>query len=152
MRKVNKGSNASIAIPHSERLARLWARRLETFLQKKRGRYLLDDKGSLHVVIDEHRICLSCNRENNSLARLMLEACGVSTLSTAAQAAIQRIQVSASARANLIRYRKFSALSDDGTGLYIPLHSGQLLRVTADEINMAANGDNADSLWVERKR
>ena len=87
-------------------------------------------KGSLHLILDGRRIPLNSEHENLAMAGLMLNACGVSTLSSAAQAAIQRLQVEAAGKTGKMRLRRFAALSSDHKRLYIPLEGEKLLRIT----------------------
>ena len=137
------------ALTATEARAKCYARKLLAFVRKQLGLFLRDEHGSLHLILDGRRIPLTLGHDNLALAGLMLSACGVSTLSTAAQAAIQRLQVEAYRQAGKMRLRRFAALSDDGQRLYVPLQGGKLLRVTADRIEEAPNGRNDDCLWVE---
>jgi hypothetical protein len=136
-------------LPRAEKLAYLFAERLQGHINEVQGRYLRGDDGSVHVSLGGRRISLDFDRNNRGLAAMMMNACGVSTLEKSAQAAIQRVQVSAEKHANCIRLRRFSALSEDGLRLYVPIEGGKVLRITADGITQVANGDNEDSVWVE---
>jgi hypothetical protein len=75
----------------------------------------------------------------------MLKVCGVSTLLVGAQAAVQRLAVEASKHVESLMLRRFSAASN-GT-VYIPLHNGRLLRVSAAGIETVENGE--ENFWVE---
>jgi hypothetical protein len=141
--------NALTTAPRSEREAVLYAMNLDAYIKKNNGQYIQADDGSLHLVMQGRRTALSFDRNNHSLARLMLSACNVSSLSPGAQAAIQRLQVSAQQGASSIVLRNFSGLSADRRRLYIPLHGGQLLSIAPNAINIVANGNNEDKLWVE---
>jgi hypothetical protein len=81
----------------------------------------------------------------------MIDACGVSTLSQAAQAALQRVNVEAAKSAARLIYRQFSVMSPDRQRLYVPIANGRLLMITGDDIDIkqVANGDNEDSIWLE---
>jgi hypothetical protein len=105
--------------------------------------------GHLHVILEGHRVPLVDARENYALAKLMIDACKVSTISPVARAAIQRLQVEAAGKVGRMHLKKFSALSPDATRLYVPLHSGELLQITADAIATVPNGENQDHYWVE---
>lgn len=135
-------------IPESERLAVAIERKLLQFVENEKGRFMKDDAGALHLVIGDRKIPIKFERENLELAQLMLEACNMTTLSTAAQAAIQRFQVSGRQKAEKIHIQLFAALSPSGH-IYVPLASGQLLQIGAEAIVPVSNGENADSLWVE---
>lgn len=67
----------------------------------------------------------------------------------AAQVALQRLRVDALKAAGRMRFKRFSALSDDGQRLYIPLSDGQLLQITPHRSTTVANGKNDDSIWLE---
>src|SRR5712692_7319427 len=138
-------------LPKAEKLACIYAERLEGHINNAKGRYLQAEDESVYVSIDRRRIALDYDRHNRGLAEMMMKACGVSTLDRAAQAAIQRIQVEAEKNSSLIRLRRFSALSQDGLSLYIPVRDdgGNILKITADSITHVPNGDNEDSVWVE---
>jgi hypothetical protein len=135
--------------PKSEREAFLYKMDLDDDIRKKKGQYLRGEDGSLHLILGASRIPLSFSRENIALARLMLEACNVSSLSPGAQAAIQRLQVTAQSSASSLTFKSFSGLSKDRTRLYIPIDGGELLYITSTEITVVANGDNQDKLWIE---
>ena len=133
----------------SERLGRVYERALLRKIKKDGGAFLIDDQGSLHVLLGGQRIPINFDRENHRLAELVLATCGVTTLSVAAQAAIQRLQVEGRRMAGRIRLKRFSALSEDGKRLYVPVRDGQLLRITAERIVFVPNGSNEDRIWLE---
>jgi hypothetical protein len=122
---------------------------LVRYIRKKHGVFLRDEDGSLHVVIESRRIPLKYDRGSGLLADLMLEVCHVSTLSMAAQVAVQRLQVVALKEAGRMRFKRFSAVSDNGKRLYIPLANGHLLQISANVLTEVANGKNDDQLWLE---
>jgi hypothetical protein len=138
----------AISIPHSEIVGRRLAKQLIDHINKLGGTYLRDQAGYYHVILGGRRILLN-DTPDNSLAGLMIEACNVSTVSSAARAAIQRLQVEAARRAGHLQRRRFSALSPDGARLYIPVAGGQLLLVTEAGISSVRNGENLDHFWVE---
>src|SRR5579863_5228803 len=133
----------------SEKAAYIFERRLYSHIQNHEGRFLRDDVGGLHVILGQTRISLNYSRENYALAKLMIEACGISTINAGAQAAIQRLQVVAAGNASSLRLRRFSAISDDGARLYVPVGDGNILQVTAEAITHVSNGSNPDSFWLE---
>ena len=136
-------------LPRCEKLAYKFAGRIECYVKSKGGRYLQGDDDSMHVSIGGHRIPLNYDRNNRGLAEIMMTACGVSTFDKSAQSAIQRIQLHGSKHASCIRLRRFSALSADRQRLYVPIHGGNILRISAEGITAVPNGDNEDSVWVE---
>ncbi|MGA8214320.1 MAG: hypothetical protein WB799_12060 [Candidatus Sulfotelmatobacter sp.] len=146
-KKTDNGGAASG--PPSEREARVYVISLDQYIRKHEGEYLRGEDGSLHLAMGGRRIPLSYNRENYALARLMLDACNVSTISAGAQAAIQRLQVVADAQASGITLRQFSAFFPDHGRLYIPVEGGELLRITSSKIQRVPNGRNEDRAWVE---
>ena|ERR1700722_4042743 len=119
--KATSQDRAPLNIPLSERQAVLYEMQLHQYIAKKKGQYLRTDDGSMHVVIDNVRVPLSFDRENHHLAKLMLDACGVSSLSQGAQAALQRMQVHALDHASSLSIKQFAALSSDHSRLYIPV-------------------------------
>jgi len=136
-------------LPRAEKLACLYAQRLQAHIAKSEGRYLRGDDGSMHVSLGGRRIPLEFERNKRGLAAMMMKKCRISTLEKSAQAAIQWIQVSAEQHASSIRLRRFSAMSDDGLRLYVPINGGKVLKITAASVAQVANGDNEDSVWVE---
>jgi hypothetical protein len=133
----------------AERRGYRYAQTLHKYLKSKGGVFLRGEDGGLHVLVDGRRIPLNYDKDNELLASLMLEACGVSTLSMAAQVALQRLRVSALREAGRMHFKHFSALSSGGQRLYIPLADGQLLQITSQGTQLVSNGNNDDSLWVE---
>jgi hypothetical protein len=133
----------------NEQRGSVFAEQLISYIGKNQGHYLRDETGNYHVILDGHRIALIDTPDNHLLADLMIKACSVSTLSPAARAAIQRLQVTAAKKAEKMQLRRFSALSSDGARLYVPLDDGQLLQITADGLKCCTNGENQDGFWVE---
>ena len=146
---VGKRPEAKEKRANSEERGWEYAGMLVRYIRKERGVFLRDEDGSLHVVIEGRRIPLKYDRGSGLLADLMLEVCHVSTLSMAAQVAMQRLQVVALKEAGRMRFKRFSALSDNGERLYIPLADGQLLLITAYTVTVVANGKNDHAFWLE---
>ncbi len=132
-----------------ERRAYVYAKKLIAHIKRSGGQFLRDEAGALHVIVSGRRVPLDYDRKNSGMAELMLAACNVSTLSGAAQAAIQRLRATANKEAGGIHLRHFSALSEDRERLYIPVHGGKLLCITAQRVRCVANGEDEDSFWVE---
>jgi hypothetical protein len=139
-------------ISESESNAGNIAKLLNKYVEKNGGRYLRGEDGSLSIVVGGHRILLNFERENTSLAELMIDACKMGTLSQAAQSAIQRIRVVASQKAACMKSRSFSFSDSEGQRLYIPLAApaGKVLRITGDRAETIDNG--TDELWLEHPR
>jgi hypothetical protein len=78
-------------LPAAEKRAYIYAGQLQGYIKKAEGRYLRGDDGTMHVSIAGDRIALNYDRNNRSLADMMINACGVSTLDKSAQSAIIRI-------------------------------------------------------------
>ena len=135
--------------PRCERSAFIIAMHLSDYIKRHGGKYLRDEDGSLHVILNGTRIALKNDPENYALNGLLLNACEITTVTQVAKATIQRIQVRANQEASSIRLRKFSAFSEVRNRLYVPVHGGKLLVVTAEGISTAENGENPDSVWVE---
>ncbi|HZY74557.1 MAG TPA: hypothetical protein VFE22_15720 [Edaphobacter sp.] len=127
----------------------VYATRIISYIKAHEGQYLRDTNNVLHILLEGRRIPLNFNRDNYSLAGLVLAACHVSTLSPAAQAAIQRLQVHAATEASRIALRQFSAVSQDGARLYLPLADGKLLQVSESDISLVPNGKGEDAIWLE---
>jgi len=135
--------------PKCETAALIHAGHFSDQIQKVRGQYLRNDDGSLHVIIGGKRIALKNDPDNHDLNSLFLTVCNITTVTQTAKVAIQRIQVEAHRKASSMRLRKFSAMSEDRSKLYVPVHGGKLMIIAAEGISQADNGRNADSLWVE---
>jgi hypothetical protein len=143
--KKVKGAGQGAAVPKSEREGLIFFNQLDAHIKKQKGRFLRDEFGNLHLIIEQRRIPISHRRENYPLAALMLKVCGVSTLLVGAQAAVQRLAVEASKHVESLMLRRFSAASNSTA--YIPLHNGRLLRVSAAGIETVENGE--ENFWVE---
>lgn len=133
----------------SEKQGRMIFEAVKRHLQSHAAKYLKDEDHSLHVILDGHRIPINNSRENIALAGLLLNSCGVSSLSSSAQSGIQRLMVHAQQQAGNVHLRRFSALSEDHSRLYVPTDDGRLLCISAQEIQTCANGQNQDSFWLE---
>src|ERR1022692_4750821 len=134
------------ASTNNEQLARDHAEDLTSHIEIRGGQYLKDESGGLHLILEGRRISLDPRPDNYALIDLVLKACNVSTLSYAAKAALQRIQVEAYRQAGRMRLRKFSAMSDDGERLYIPIEGGSLLLIEADDMEVVSNGSNQEGI------
>lgn len=145
-----KGEGGGAAIPMSERRAVVFFTQLSAHIKKHEGKFLRDEWGQLHLLIKQQRIPLNRDQGNHALAALMLKVSGVSTLPAGAQAAIQRLQVLAETQAGVMRFREFSAMSDDLESLYLPIADQRLLKITASVIEPVENGN--DSLWLEQPK
>lgn len=135
--------------PFAERWGQLWFMRMMAYVTKHKGRFLRDEQGKYHLLIDERRIALDRGENNTSLDRLMLEAAGATTTTPASECALKRLRVEASRRAENLRFRHFSALSPDHKRLDVPLHNGALLQISDGGTQEVANGDNEDKVWLE---
>jgi hypothetical protein len=135
--------------PRCERSAFIIAAHVSDHIERRGGRYLRDEDGSLHLILNGKRIALKNDPENYALNGLLLDACGITAVTQVAKATIQRIQVKANEQASSISLRKFSALSEDRNRLYVPVHGAKLLAITAEGISEIDNGKNPDSVWVE---
>jgi hypothetical protein len=136
--------------PRSEKDGEYFYNEILKKVEKEKGQYLRAEDGSLHLIIKKNnRVPLQYARDNLRLARFMLWACNVTSLSPAAQAAIQRLQTCAFFSAHNAKLRFLGALSEDHKRLYISIAQGKLLRITGDNIKEAKNGSNTDRLWVE---
>ena len=145
---AKKGKNYP-SRPRSENEGNLYELNLKAYIRQHKGQYIRADDGSFHVIMQGRRIPISFDRNNHHLAKLMLEACQVTSLSAGAQAAIQRLQIIAHTNASNITLKNFSGLSGDQGRLYIPVQGGKLLTLTAEGTQLVANGDNEDKLWIE---
>ena len=120
------------------------------YITNRNGQFLQDTHDrSLHVILDGKRIQIDQRRDNRALANLFLKACNVSTTTQAARVAIQRLECYAEEQASSLKMRKFSAVSQDGKRLYIPLDDGSLLQITRKEVVAVTNGQNKDEFWIE---
>lgn len=123
-----------------------WRKKIEAL----DGRYLRDEHGDYHLLLQGKRIPLNYERENHELNSLLLAFCKITIHAPAARPTIARIIDDARTASGKFLMRKFSAMSKDGKRLYVPLKDpGQLLRISTDEIVVVSNGDNDDSFYVE---
>jgi hypothetical protein len=136
-------------VPRNEHLGRVYFHQLTSYIDRLQGRYIRDEFGRYWLIASGVKTSLTPGPDNQKLAFLMHLACNVSTQSPAARAAIERLQVEAARKAGRTRLKRFSALSPDGSRLYVPNRDGKLLLISADEISSAPNGDNQDHFWVE---
>src|SRR5690242_15074138 len=97
------------------------------FIKANQGTFMRDENGVLQLLIGHQRTSLAYHRDNTDLANLMLKSCSMSILSSAAQAAIQRLVVEGNKNSSTMRFMRFSALSGDQANLYIPIAGGNLL-------------------------
>jgi hypothetical protein len=140
---------ASRNLPQSEYQAARYAKKLLKYVQTNNGLFTRDELGTLYLILNGRRIPLNSGSPNVALAGLMLDACGVSTLTSAAQAAIQRLQVEVARQAGQTQFRRFATLVEQKR-LYIPVGDGRLLqRITEDQIDQVPNGMNTERLWLE---
>lgn len=135
--------------PKFERQAFLATLRIREFIDQRKGQYVKNEDGSLHVIIEGRRISLDSDPKNYGLARLLLKGCDLSTVSSVAKSTIQRIQLEADEKSERMRLRRFAAFSAETATLYVPISGGGLLRVTAEDISQVPNGQNEASFWVE---
>jgi hypothetical protein len=132
-----------------ESLGENFANKIMQHVSGANGRYVRDQAGRVHVVLGGQRIPLLASAENYALKSFFQSICGVSTLSREAQVAIERLQVKAWEDAGTFQLRHFSALSDDGERLYLPLPDGQVLRISEKGVVEKVNGEGSDNLWIE---
>src|SRR5205823_6038081 len=101
-------------------------------------------------LIDGKRILLNVEPDNRPLNRLLLNVCNITLHDYIARLVVERLLQIAYAAAGKFELRMFFAMSKDRNRLYIPLKgSSQLLQITADKIEVVANGKNEDNLWLE---
>jgi hypothetical protein len=148
----NNDDKSSIRIPINERRASIYELDLKNYIRDKKGLFISDEDGSLHLILNGRRITLDFDRNNREVARLMLDVCQVSILTPAAQSAIQRLQVYGSQETGKMKLRRFSALSSDGNSLYVPIEGGNILLVSSQAIETISNGKNQDFFWVEHPK
>ena len=128
----------------ASRLARAVAR----YIKRQGGQYVRDCAGQVRVIV--HNCCIELNlqQNNHALAKLLLAAAGVGSLSTAARLAIQRLQVHANDHASRVAVTQFATLRHDR--LYVPIADGSLVCASPEGLAVVRNGDNQDRVWVER--
>ena len=141
-------------IPPAERQASVYCTLMRNYIADHDGKYIQDEMGHLHLLLEGNRIPLTTSRDNYKLTDLMLRTCSVTTLSPGAQAALQRLATFAHRDSKVMHFKRFSTLSNDERRLYIPLatNTESLLRVTKDSIETVPNGSNDDAFWVEHPR
>ena len=122
---------------------------LHHYITEKGGRYVQSQDGSLCVLLGERRIALDFDRNNTGLTRLFMEGLRLTTDSSAARKAIQRLRVMAEDKARAVVYKRFSGASEAHQRVYVPIGAQELLRISADAITRSQNGTNAEGLFVE---
>jgi hypothetical protein len=145
-------SKKGLQLPYAERVGRVMFNGVQKYIKANNGTFLRAQDRSLHLILNQQRIALDFNRDNDDLARIFLRASQVSTASAGGQVAIQRLRVLAADKASNIVLKRFSAVSDDGERIYVPVADGQLLCVTAEAIRVCPNGTNDDRFWIEHPR
>jgi hypothetical protein len=132
-----------------EREAEMFHREFSSKIKEK-GRYLVDEEGNYHVLLDGKRVPLNYERDNHALNSLMLRICRITVHTPAAKPTIARLIDEAHNATGKFKLRKFSAMSKDGKRLYVPFKDlSRLVRITAEEIKVVPNGTNEDGLYVE---
>jgi hypothetical protein len=135
------------AIPDVERRAMYNFEQIVAYLEKCGAHCLRDDSGEPCLAWGGKRVRLDWDRSNFALARLMNRVSGIGTLTMEGRLTIQRLQIWATERAQLVRFQKFAAMHSDR--LYVPLSDGHLLIVGRDGLTETENGTNCDRVWVE---
>jgi len=136
-------------VDHAEQEAAALAIRLVRYIERHDGRFFRDEDGQLQIILADRRIPITFERSNVALAGLMVNACGITTLSQKAQCAIQRLQIIAAEKAARMKLCRFSATSADGERIYIPIANGNLLCIGADCHHEVPNGDDENGMWIE---
>ena len=125
---------------------------LIAYIDLHKGRFQRVADGSLHLLMSGPRIVINFDRANEGLARLVRQVCNKSTVSKAAEIAIQYLLIEGGKRASNAISRQFSAVSKDDKRLYIPVVNEQLLEISRDGIRLVPNGENADHLWINHPK
>ena len=126
--------------------------RLLKYIAERKGKFVKDEDGVVSILLDRRAIPLSLAQENVATSGLMIDACGVSTMLVSARIAIQRLLVHAQRQASTIQSRSFSAVSTDGTRVYVPTAEGMVLQISADRIQSVSNIENIDSVWIKHPK
>jgi hypothetical protein len=139
------------ALPRDEHLGHRFADEIYGYIAGRKGRFLRDENGAFHVLIDGKRVPLICSHENHALADLVLKACNITMVSAVSRVAIQRISNVAWRSSSRMTFRRFSAMYDGPEPrIYIPTTTeGNILCIDSTGCNLVSNGDNADGVWLE---
>ena len=122
-----------------EREAWMYHQQLSEKIKKDKGSYLRDEVGDCHLLLGGKRIPLNYERNNHELNSLLLRSCDITLHAPAAKSTSGRLIHDARNAAGKFKLREFSAMSKDGTRLYVPLKDpSTLLQITADGIKAAA--------------
>lgn len=136
-------------LPREEHLGLKYAEEIGSYISSHKGRFLRDEHGGYHILMGNQRIPLFDSPDNHALAHMILKACNVTMVTNGARIAIKRVIDIAYQDASRLIFKQFSAMSNDRQQVYIPVSSGELLRVDASGCQLVANGDNEAELWLE---
>jgi hypothetical protein len=142
----------NVLVPPSEVEGQKYFDRLLKYISDRRGKFVKDEDGVVSILLDRRAIPLSLAQENVATSGLMIDVCGVSTMLVSARIAIQRLLVHAQRQASTIQSRSFSAVSTDGTRVYVPTAEGMVLQISADRIQSVSNIENPDSVWIKHPK
>jgi hypothetical protein len=145
--KSSAQRRAGVSSDPTEKRGITYFKKLLSYITARKGRFVKDDSGMLSALIGKSVVPLN-STDNLALSSLIIDACDVSSITFAARAAIQRLQVHAYKAASKIQSRTLGALSKDEERIYLPTANDSLLQITAGAVQPVPNIDNPDSLWV----
>jgi hypothetical protein len=122
---------------------------VNNYVVSKSGYYLRGPDGSPSIILEGQRIQICDSPNNFPLQRLFQKAARVTTKSSHARKAIERLAVLAWESAGKKRCARFAELSEDGQRLYVPGQDHKLAQVSASGITLCENGNNLDEIFVE---
>jgi hypothetical protein len=147
--KIIKATHALTPSEKTEAESQVQCEKLLKYIAEKKGGFLVDEEGAFSLRLDGKRIPLDLEPDNHLFSGLLIKVCNV-TSAFFSSAILKRLNQAAFLAVGKLRLRKFSAMSEDDTQLYIPIKdTSKLLHVTAKDITDVDNGTNKDEFWVE---
>jgi len=125
-----------------------FAERLKHYIETHDGKFLRDELGKYHILLEGHRIPIDAN--SNDMKSFLCRAADLTTISRESAVAMERLQIAAHESASKMTFRRFSAAFDGPEPkVYIPITGGKLLVVSQGDITVVPNADNPDQVWLE---
>ena len=152
IKKVESTRRWQRTLPKHDLAGWKYAETVHKYITKHNGRFLCDDKGNYHVLIGNQRVPLLYSDDNHALADVVLKACNITLVTQEARVAVQRLTNIAWQSSSRLMFKQFSATVKDQqnrSSIYIPISTGEVLRIDASGDAIVRNGDNEASLWLE---
>jgi hypothetical protein len=135
-------------LPANELNGRKFAEQLAHYIRTREGKFLRDELGKYHILLDGKRIPIDATSDD--MKSFLCRAVDITTISRESAVAVERLQIAAYESASRMKFRRFSAMYDGPEPrVYVPIASGELLLVRPNSITTVPNADNSDQIWLE---